>query len=128
MPPGFQICRFFFGYDMANGERLDAQAIAESFKRTAVKLPKVLHVADLPLGSRGFEYCQSAAIILTQSALFRFNDDPFSLGKADGSGVSELISQAYVSNTRGYCVSVIEGIRYLLTEANSKIFPAVTVN
>ena len=125
MPPGYQICRFFLDYACADGGRLDGAAIAEGFAEAARRLPAVLRVAEVPLGSRGFEFAEAAAVVLAQPALLRFADDPFGLGGDGGAPVSELIVQAYIHNTRGYCRSVIEAIRRLCADPAPKVFPAV---
>ena len=124
-PPGYQLCRFFFSY-RGPGPRLDGPAIAASLGRTAQRLPTVLRLAERPYGSRGFEQCEAAAVVLGQPALLRFADDPFGLAAAGVAPVSELILQAYVHNTRGYCRSVIETLRYLGSAAQPRMFPPTT--
>ncbi len=127
MPPGYQLCRFFFRYRCADDSRLDAERIAASLGRTAQRLPTVLRMADRPYGSRGFEQCEAAAVVLGQPAFLRFADDPFALGATLVPPVSELILQAYVHNTRGYCRSVIEAMRHLLNGGPIRSFaPART--
>ncbi|NQU59382.1 MAG: hypothetical protein HQ513_19290 [Rhodospirillales bacterium] len=125
LPPSYQICRFFFSYLCEDGSRLNAPQIADSFRRTAKRLPAVLHIAERPLGSRGFEFCEAAAVVLPQPSLLRFSDDPFSMGHDGTPPVSELIVQAYVHNTRGYCRSVIEAIRHLMSGETTMIYAAV---
>ncbi|MHB1397913.1 MAG: hypothetical protein ACYDAI_08310 [Trichloromonadaceae bacterium] len=124
-PPGYQLCRFFFSY-RGPGPRLDGPAITASLGRTAQRLPTVLRLAERPYGSRGFEQCEAAAVVLGQPALLRFADDPFGLAAAGVPAVSELILQAYVHNTRGYCRSVIEALRYLGSAAQPRMFPPTT--
>jgi hypothetical protein len=124
-PPGYQLCRFYFSYRRA-GSRLTGEAIAASLGRTAQRLPKVLRLAERPYGSRGFEQCEAAAVILPQPALLRFADDPFGLAAVGVPPVSELILQAYVHNTRGYCRSVIEALRYLVSDERPKVFAPAT--
>ncbi len=126
MPPGYQLCRFFFSYLCEDGSRLDGARIAASLGRTATRLPKVLRLADRPYGSRGFEQCDAAAVVLPQPVFLRFADDPFNLGSEPAPPVSELILQAYVHNTRGYCRSVIEAIRHLLLEGPPRVFDPVS--
>lgn len=79
-------------------------------------------MGDLPLGSRGYENCESAAIILTSDKFFKFFDDPFNTGTANGGAVSELIVQSYVNNVRGYCRSVLNAVKYLLETKEIKCF------
>ena len=125
MPPGYQICRFFFRYHTESSSRLDTAAIADSFRDTARRLPHILHVAERPLGSRAFEFCRAPAVVLPQPALFHYHDDVFGLGD---NPIAELISQAYVSNTRGYCHSVIGAMAYLLNDPKPSAFPASALN
>lgn len=120
-PPGYQLCRFFFSYSTP-GPRLDGPAIAASLGRSAKRLPNILRLAERPYGSRGFEQCEAAAVILPQPALLRFADDPFALAAAGVAPVSELILQAYVHNTRGYCRSVIEALRSLVSAEPLRVF------
>lgn len=124
MPPSYQICRFFFRYRLADGRRLDHGAIVAGFSQAAKTRPYALRVADLPLGSRGFEQCESAAVILPQDSLLHFSDDPFALGTTGGLPVSELIVQAYVHNTRGYCRTIVESMKHLTSSPQVKVFPA----
>ena len=122
LPPGYQIFRVFFSYAAADRTRLDGARIAASLGRSARRLPKILRLADRPYGSRGFEQCDASAVILPQPALLRFTDDPFGLASAGIAPVSELILQAYVHNTRGYCRSVIEAMRHLVSGERLKVF------
>ncbi len=122
-PPGYQIARFFFRYEAPGGKRLGRSAIEASLAATAREHPGILHVASLPLGSRGFSYCDSAAVLLPQEAFLRWQDDPFKLASPGILPVSELILQAYVHNTRGYCRSVIQACRYLASSPQPRSFP-----
>ncbi|WP_305043122.1 hypothetical protein [Geoalkalibacter sp.] len=126
LPPGYQICRFFFRYTCADGSRLDAGRIVASLGRTARRLPWMLRLAERPYGSRGFEQCEAAAVVLPQDALLRFADDPFALQAEGGHPLSELILQAYVHNTRGYCRSVIEAMRHLVGNPAPRVYAALT--
>jgi hypothetical protein len=122
-PPGYQIARFFFRYQAPGGRRLERPAIEASLASTSKEHPSILHVAALPLGSHGFSHCDSAAVLLPQAAFLRWQDDPFTLAAPGILPVSELILQAYVHNTRGYCRSVIEACRYLAGSAQPRSFP-----
>ena len=124
MPPSYQICRFFFRYELPGGRRLDHDAIVTGLRSAAQARPYAVRVADLPLGSRGFEQCESAAVILPQQSLLHFSDDPFRLGAQNGAPLSELIVQAYVHNTRGYCRTIVESMKYLTSGAKVRVFPA----
>ena len=123
MPPSYQICRFFFRYRLANGRRLDHAAIVAGLRHAAKARPYVVRVADLPLGSRGFEQCESAAVILPQESLLHFAEDPFALAAPGILPVSELILQAYVHNTRGYCRTIVESMKHLTSGKAIKVFP-----
>ncbi len=125
MPPGYQLCRFFFRYLCDDGQRLNSAVIAASLARCAERLPTVLRLAERPYGSRGYERSDAAAVVLPQSAFLRFADDPFGIESALKPPISELILQSYVHNTRGYCRSVIEAVRYLLTGDVARIFAPV---
>lgn len=125
LPPGYQICRFFFSYACPGGERLDAARIVASLRRTAQRLPWLLRLAERPYGSRGFEQCEAAAVVLPQEALLRYADDPFALQSQGGKPLSELILQAYVHNTRGYCRSVIEAMRHLVGNPAPRVYAAL---
>jgi hypothetical protein len=122
VPPSYQICRFFFTYDRPGGARLDKATIVDGFQVAAKARPHVLRVAELPLGSRGFSACESAAIVLPQDSLLHYNDDPFGLAANGGTPISELIIQAYVHNTRGYCRTIIESMKYLTRNPAPKAF------
>lgn len=126
LPPGYQICRFFFRYARADGRRLDAEEIRAGLGRTVQRLPWLLRLAERPYGSRGFEQCEAAAVILPQEALLRFADDPFALHAEGVQPLSELILQAYVHNTRGYCRSVIEAMRHLVGNPAPRVYAALT--
>ncbi|WP_305043966.1 hypothetical protein [Geoalkalibacter sp.] len=126
LPPGYQICRFFFRYARAHGRRLDAEEIRAGLGRTVQRLPWLLRLAERPYGSRGFEQCEAAAVILPQEALLRFADDPFALHAEGVQPLSELILQAYVHNTRGYCRSVIEAMRHLVGNPAPRVYAALT--
>ncbi|GAB6054620.1 hypothetical protein JCM17960_34400 [Magnetospira thiophila] len=123
-PPGYQISRFFFEYDRPGGAPLAFAEIVAGFRETADRLPSILRVSDLPLGSHAFEMCEAAAVVLPQPTLLTFRDDPFRLGERGAPKVSELIVQAYVHNTRGYCRSTMEAIRALLYDPDVKVFAA----
>lgn len=121
-PPGYQITRYFFRYEIGKGKRLTKESILDSYRKTAEKYPYIIKMGDLPLGSRGYENCESAAIILTSDKFFKFFDDPFNIGTANGGAVSELIVQSYVNNVRGYCRSVLNAVKHLLDTKEIKCF------
>ncbi len=122
MPPGYQISRFFFRYERSGGTRFTREEIVESFGAIAQAHPAILRMADVPLGSRGYEMVESAAIILSGERYFRYADNPFAIDGPTASHVAELITQGYVHNTRGYCRSVLIAVQYLLTATQPKAF------
>jgi hypothetical protein len=121
-PPGYQISRFFFKYQTRSGKRLTRDTVLNSYKKTAKNYPDMVRMGDLPFGSRGYENCESAAVILASKNFFRFFDDPFKSKKNNEDSVSELIIQSYVHNVRGYCRSVINAIKYLIQSKQIKCF------
>ena len=77
-------------------------------------------MTDLPLGSKAFEMTESASVVLTDKKYFTFRDKILSI--QNNKNLSEVILQAYVHNTRGYCKSVIFGLDQFLTSKNKKAF------
>ena len=112
LPPGYQICRFFFRYLHQDGSRLSHERILASFRRTAQRLPDTLNVTELPLGSRAFEFVEASATILGSPQYLRFFDNPFRMDDSDT--ISELVVQGYVNNVRGYCRSVLNVTKRLI--------------
>ncbi|OFW06436.1 MAG: hypothetical protein A3I61_19990 [Acidobacteria bacterium RIFCSPLOWO2_02_FULL_68_18] len=122
MPPGYQIARFFFRYERPDTRRFTTQEFAESFADTARAMPSTLRVTDTPLGSRAYEMVESAAVVLAGKRYLRYSDNPFAMAGPPSARVAELITQAYVHNTRGYCRSVLNVIRHLVTTTAPKAF------
>lgn len=122
MPPGYQIARFFFRYERPGAARFTAAELAQSFADAAGRLPSTLRVADTPLGSRAYEMVDSAAVVLGGKRYFRYADNPFAMAGPPSAHVAELITQAYVHNTRGYCRSVLNAIHHLVTAAAPRAF------
>ena len=122
MPPGYQICRFFFRYQIANGVRLTRDDVEHRFAGVAKRLPKTLRMADRPLGSRGFEASEASAIVLAGERYFRYCDNPFKIDNPAKQAVSRILTQAYVHNVRGYCRSVLDTVQHLLTENSPRVF------
>ena len=63
---------------------------------------------------------ESASIILSNEKYFTFKDKILNINKSQN--LSEMILQAYVHNTRGYCRSVISGLNQFLLSKNKKAF------
>lgn len=103
-PPGYQVCRFFIR------ARLDADTIRSGFKQAAELLPDVIGTTDLPIGSRAFSRSRAAATVITADSHLKVVGDVL-----PGSGITEVITQAYVHNTTGYCNSVLAAGRLLVT-------------
>jgi hypothetical protein len=106
-PPGYQVSRFFVR------ARLDAETVRAGFVRAAAAMPNVIQTTDLPIGSRAFSQSPAAATIITAGTHLTVTRDAF-----PGSGITEIITQAYVHNTTGYCNSVLEAGRRLLADAD----------
>ncbi len=119
-PPGFQITRFFFSYKTKNNRRLNSADFISKFKQLEKSSSFLLKLANLPLGSRAFEMTESASVILSNEKYFTFKDKILNINKSDN--LSEIILQAYVHNTRGYCRSVISGLNQFLLSKNKKAF------
>ena len=119
-PPGFQISRFFFSYKTENNRRLSSENFVEEFRKIAKNFPSILKLTNLPLGSRAFEMTEAASVILSNKEYFTFKDKIFNINK--NKNICEIILQAYVHNTRGYCRSVIFGLNQFLSSKNKKAF------
>ncbi|MDO8435352.1 MAG: hypothetical protein Q7S89_01590 [bacterium] len=127
MPPGYQISRFFFRYERAQGQRFTRDEIVESFTQTARALPATLRMAPIPLGSRGFEQSEASAIVLEGERYLKFFDNPFRMTAEGRNVLSELIVQAYVHNVRGYCRSVLDVVRYVGYDPHPQCFLPETI-
>ena len=77
-------------------------------------------MSNLPLGSRAFEMTEAASVILSSKKYFIFKDQILKINK--NKSLSEIIVQSYVHNTRGYCRSIISGMRQFLLSKNKKAF------
>ena len=119
-PPGFQISRFFFTYKTKNNKRLNFGNFIKSFKSLEEKLPFLLQTTNFPLGSKAFEMTEAASVILLSEKYFTFKNKI--LNVQNGDNLSELIVQAYVHNTRGYCRSIIFGLNQFLLSKYKKAF------
>ena len=119
-PPGFQISRFFFTYKTKNNKRLNFGNFIKNFKSLEEKFPFLLKTTNLPLGSRAFEMTEAASVILLSEKYFTFKNKI--LNVQNGDNLSELIVQAYVHNTRGYCRSIIFGLNQFLLSKYKKAF------
>ena len=93
--------------------------IAE-FKKIEKNFPSVLKLTSFPLGSRAFEMTEAASVILSNKKYFTFKDKILSI--SGNKNLSEVILQAYVHNTRGYCKSIISGLSQFLSSKYKKAF------
>jgi len=123
MPPGYQISRFFFSYSLKNKKRLTKNLIINSIKKLSLKNRKKYQFTETTLGSRAFEKSEASAVILLNKKYFHFNDNLFNINYGnDKQRVSEMIFQAYVHNTRGYCFSVLNALEQILLNNNRTSF------
>ena len=119
-PPGFQISRFFFSYKTKKNIRLKSDYFIKAFKKLEESFPEILKLTDFTLGSKAFEMTESASVILLNKKYFTFKDKILNID--NGEHLSEVILQAYVHNTRGYCRSIIFGLNRFLSSKNKKVF------
>ena len=120
-PPGYQIVRFFFKYQLKNNSKLNKEKIINEIKVFSKKNPNILRYSDDSLGSRAFEMTETAAVTLIDKKYFHFKENLFSDGN-NSSGVCEIIMQSYVHNTRGYCRSVLDCIKHILQRKKSTYY------
>ncbi|BCJ46164.1 hypothetical protein GCM10010168_51130 [Actinoplanes ianthinogenes] len=104
-PPGYQVSRFFVRAD------LDLETVRAGFARAHEVLPNVIRTTDIPVGSRAFSASGVAATVLTAPS--HLHVSRLSIG---GARFTEIVTQAYVHNTVGYCASVLEAGRRLLAD------------
>tara|TARA_B100001248_G_C27369812_1_gene451070 strand:- start:243 stop:1415 length:1173 start_codon:yes stop_codon:yes gene_type:complete len=113
-PPGYQISRFYISYSTING----ADISKEYFKKEIIKFCKKnkfkIQYTDSTLGSRAFEKVETSAVLLLNDKYFHFNNNFLNI-KKDNEKVLQIVFQSYVHNTRGYCRSVIEGVKEILS-------------
>ena len=122
-PPGYQICRFYFRYQLKNKKRLYVDDLIESFKLTSRKYPNILSVTENSLGSRAYEKTESSAVTLIDKQYIHFNNNLFLNTNSNNkeSQICEIITQSFVHNTKGYCRSVLNTLQQVLnTKKNLK--------
>jgi len=105
-PPGYQICRFYF----KGCAPLDAGIISEAISLYASTSP-IVGAIKMPLGSMALRYSKKSSVILCGQSYLFWNQDPFRMQRRER--VSQLIIQQYVSNTHGYCYSVLRLLRLI---------------
>jgi hypothetical protein len=116
-PPGYQVSRFFVR------AHLDTEAVRAGFARAHEALPNVIQTTDVPVGSRAFSASGAAATVLTAPS--HLHVSRLSIG---GASFTEIVTQAYIHNTVGYCASVLEAGRRLLADnLDVTLLPALDV-
>ena len=63
---------------------------------------------------------EAASILLLNKKYFTFKDKILNINNSQN--LSEIIIQAYVHNTRGYCRSVISGLSQFILSKDKKAF------
>ena len=124
-PPGYQIARFYFKYELKNKKRIDKSILINELKKFSKKSPEILRISENSLGSRAYEMTETAAVILADKKYIYLNENPFLINSntQKNENICEIITQAYVHNTRGYCRSVLNCLRKILSKKDDiKIF------
>ena len=124
-PPGYQIARFYFKYELKNKKRIDKSILINDLKKFSKKSPEILRISENSLGSRAYEMTETAAVILADKKYIYLNENPFLINSntQKNENICEIITQAYVHNTRGYCRSVLNCLRKILSKKDDiKIF------
>jgi hypothetical protein len=119
-PPGYQINRFLFHYEVKDKGRLELADISSSARSVASEHPHIVQVCDLPLGSKAFAGLKTSSVILGSPDYLTFKDSISQ--KNETRPLSMLITQSYVDNVKGYCNSVLIGIRQLLSGGTVDFF------
>jgi len=100
-PPGYQIQRFFLqGLDISVQELLNAARALES------KEPSLIHVTTNSIGSRAYSDLPSGFILLATEhhlSIKRIGD------------ITEVVLQAFVHNTLGYCATILSAVDHILS-------------
>ncbi|EGO8361607.1 hypothetical protein EYW98_19815 [Escherichia coli] len=103
-PPGYQIQRFFLrGINVSANELIDVAKTLETIE------PAIVYVTDMPVGSRVYSSLPvSMVLIATEQHLSirRIGD------------VVEVIIQAYIHNTLGYCAAILSATDRILCGGN----------
>lgn len=120
-PPGYMISRFFFKYEMSNKKLLSYEIVKNNLEALSLKKKYNYSLSELPFGSRAFSYSENSSNILADAKYLIFKDNVFK-HKDSKNKISELIIQSYVHNTRGYCRSVIETLKYFLSSKKNQSF------
>jgi hypothetical protein len=119
-PPGYMISRFYFKYEMSNNKSLNYKIIRDNLSKLSTKQKFNYSLSELSLGSKAFSYSENASNILSDKKYLIFKDNVFKNNSKNK--ISELIIQSYVHNTRGYCRSVIEALKWFFNSKKNQFF------
>jgi len=121
-PPGYQISRFYFQYELKDKKRISKQILINELRNFAKKSPEILRVEEKSLGSKAYEMTETAAVILIDKQYIYYNENPFLMNKKNkpNENICEIITQGYVHNTRGYCRSVLNSLKEILNNKKNK--------
>ena len=118
-PPGYQIARFYINYSLKDNKIITK----DYFKKNIIKFCKKnkfkIQYTESSLGSRAFEKVESSSILLLNDKYFHFNNNFLNKNEKD-TKVLQIVFQSYVHNTRGYCRSVIETIKEVMSRYKRK--------
>lgn len=120
-PPGYQISRFYIEYDLKKGGHIQKKYFKEKLINFCKKNKYMLKFTESSLGSRAFQKSEAAAILLLDEKYFHFNDNFLKLdNNKNNNRILQIVFQSYVHNTTGYCRSVIQTIKDVIINHNSK--------
>tara|TARA_B100001093_G_scaffold520453_2_gene616129 strand:- start:2382 stop:3551 length:1170 start_codon:yes stop_codon:yes gene_type:complete len=121
-PPGYQISRFYFQYELKNKKRLNKGILINELRNFAKKSPGIIRVEEKALGSKAYEMAETAAVILIDKQYIYYNENPFLVNRKNkpSENICEIITQGYVHNTRGYCRSVLNCLKEILNSKKNK--------
>ncbi len=118
-PPGYQISRFYISHSIKGKKIIEKKF----FKKKLIEFCKdnkyKMQFTESSLGSRAFEKIETSSILLLNEKYFHYNNN--FLNKNDSNtNLLQITFQSYVHNTRGYCRSVIEGIKDIINRHYAK--------
>ena len=121
-PPGYQIARFYFKYELKNKKRISKEILIDELKNFSKRSPDILRVSENTLGSRAYEMTETAAVVIKNKKYIYLNEDPFLINKNNRkeNNICEIITQAYVHNTRGYCRSVLNSLKKIISSKKAE--------
>ena len=124
-PPGYQIARFNFKYELKNSKRINQDTLINKLRAFSEKSPDILRISKGTLGSKAYEMLETAAVILADKEYIYYKEDPYFLNTSQNrvNNLCQVIMQAYVHNTRGYCRSVLNCLKSIIKnpKKNKKI-------